>query len=189
MKNTYAVRVKSGHNTQVGQRMRLARKMAGFTLDQVAEFLGYTSRTQVVKLESGRTMIPAATVVMFCEALNIDIKEIMEMRVGNGGKTTLDAEVSTRRQKYNEEVGHRIKVWRRVRKMSLIEMSRRMGYQSDSTMGKLERGEIRITVSMLMEVCEILEVEPNQLMKSTELAPDRPRNPLARPRNTPTTRQ
>jgi transcriptional regulator with XRE-family HTH domain len=73
-------------------------------------------------------------------------------------------QVAARRQKFNLEVGQRIKMWRRVRGITIVELAERTGIGSDSTVSKMENGGFRITVAILAEVCQVLNVTPNQLV-------------------------
>lgn len=61
---------KIGLQTQVGQRIAMAREIAGLSQGELASLIGL-SRTQVVNLEAGRSDTGATTLIRIARAVGI----------------------------------------------------------------------------------------------------------------------
>ena len=55
---------------QVGFRISALRKSKGITQDALAQFVGYTSRSTINKIEKGLVDIPQSKIIELAEALN-----------------------------------------------------------------------------------------------------------------------
>lgn len=55
----------------LGERIRAQRKVLGLTQEELAERLGYTSKSTINKIEMGINDIPQRKVVEFAEALKV----------------------------------------------------------------------------------------------------------------------
>ncbi len=61
-------------------------------------------------------------------------------------------------------IGNRIKQLRKARKMSQDELAQAVGYQSRSTVGKIELGKMDITQSSVAAIAKALGTTPGYLM-------------------------
>ena len=61
----------------IGRRVREARIAKGLTQDEVAEKMGYTSRTTINKIEMGINGIPNSKLSLLAEILNVDISYLL----------------------------------------------------------------------------------------------------------------
>lgn len=61
----------------IGRRVKEARIAKGLTQDEVAEKMGYTSRTTINKIEMGINGIPNSKLPLLAEILNVDISYLL----------------------------------------------------------------------------------------------------------------
>ena len=61
----------------IGRRVREARIAIGLTQDEVAEKMGYTSRTTINKIEMGINGVPNSKLSLLAEILNVDISYLL----------------------------------------------------------------------------------------------------------------
>lgn len=54
----------------IGENIRMAREKAGLTQDELAQKLGYKTRSSIAKIENGTNDIPQSKIVLIAEALN-----------------------------------------------------------------------------------------------------------------------
>lgn len=64
----------------------------------------------------------------------------------------------------NEEIGKKIRNFRKKKKMTLVELSKALN-KNKATVSKYERGEIIVDVVTLYEIAEVLGVHVNQLLQ------------------------
>ena len=83
----------------IGRRVREARIAIGLTQDELAEKMGYTSRTTINKIEMGINGVPNSKLSLLAEILNVDISYLL---VGDNKKesalltlTSKDGKVKT----------------------------------------------------------------------------------------------
>ena len=83
----------------IGRRVREARIAIGLTQDELAEKMGYTSRTTINKIEMGINGVPKSKLSLLAEILNVDISYLL---VGDNKKesalltlTSKDGKVKT----------------------------------------------------------------------------------------------
>lgn len=62
---------------KIGENIRIAREKAGITQDELAQKLGYKSRSSITKIESGEHDIPRKKVIHIAKALNISLPLLM----------------------------------------------------------------------------------------------------------------
>lgn len=67
----------------------------------------------------------------------------------------------------NQEIGMRIRNFRKRKNMTLLELSAKI-CKSKATLSKYERGEIVIDIATLYELADILGIHVNQLLPATE---------------------
>lgn len=61
----------------IGDRIRERREELGMTQSELAEYMGYKSRSSINKIENGTNDIPQSKVVRFAEALNTTVSHLM----------------------------------------------------------------------------------------------------------------
>ena len=61
----------------IGRRVREARIAIGLTQDELAEKMGYTSRTTINKIEMGINGVPNSKLSLLAEILNVDISYLL----------------------------------------------------------------------------------------------------------------
>ena len=61
----------------IGENIRRAREKAGLTQDELAQKLGYKTRSSIAKIENGTNDIPQSKIAKIAEALNTTPSVIM----------------------------------------------------------------------------------------------------------------
>lgn len=61
----------------IGERIRKLRMDRGWTLDELAKKMGYTSRSTIWAIETGKNDMVSSTVVKFAEVFGVTTSEIM----------------------------------------------------------------------------------------------------------------
>lgn len=61
----------------IGENIRIAREKAGLTQDELAQKLGYKTRSSITKIENGTNDIPQSKIVLIAAALNTTPAVIM----------------------------------------------------------------------------------------------------------------
>lgn len=62
----------------IGERIRKRRKELKMSQEELANLMGYTSRSTIAKIESGANDITQSTIVKFADVLNTSIKYLMD---------------------------------------------------------------------------------------------------------------
>lgn len=83
---------------------------------------------------------------------------------------------------FYKELGAKLRNYRKVRKISLNELSG-MVHKSLSTLSKYEKGEIEISIDVLIDICKCLDIEISEILPHTrkyrnDFIPDRFENSL-----------
>lgn len=63
----------------LGEEMRKQRKARKMSLSQVADKMGYSSRTTILKMETGLTQITVGMILDFCKAVGCEIDPFVEI--------------------------------------------------------------------------------------------------------------
>ena len=63
----------------LGEEMRKQRKMRKLSLAQVADRMGYSSRTTILKMETGLTQITVGMILDFCKAVGCELDPFVEI--------------------------------------------------------------------------------------------------------------
>ena len=61
----------------IGERIRKRRKELKMSQEELANLMGYTSRSTIAKIESGANDITQSTIVKFADVLNTSIKYLI----------------------------------------------------------------------------------------------------------------
>jgi transcriptional regulator with XRE-family HTH domain len=61
---------------ELGQRLRAVRRERGYTQDQVATAVSL-ERTSITNIESGRQRLPIHTLYEYCDALGVEVAEVL----------------------------------------------------------------------------------------------------------------
>lgn len=59
------------------KNIRKSREKLGYTQQELAEKTGYTDRTSIAKIESGKIDLPQSKIIIFAEALKTTPSELM----------------------------------------------------------------------------------------------------------------
>lgn len=68
--------------TTIGNRIRMRREELNMTQDELAQLLGYKSRSSINKIESGENKLPTDKVAAFAKALDTTTQYIMGVEPG-----------------------------------------------------------------------------------------------------------
>lgn len=113
----------------VSDNIKHRRIALGMSQEELAEKMGYTSRSSIAKIESGVNDIPQSKVAAFARALSCTTAELM----GWIEKTTDDIDSVEK-----ETVGERIRKGRKAKKLTQAELASRLGVSVQS-IGQWER--------------------------------------------------
>lgn len=64
---------------KIGDEMRKQRTQRGLSLATVADRMGYSSRTTILKMETGLTQITVGMILDFCKAVGCEIDPFVEI--------------------------------------------------------------------------------------------------------------
>jgi len=75
--------------TRFGERVKSRREQLGLTQEQLAERLGYKSRSSINKIEMGKNDIPQSKLPDFAKALNTTVAYLIGLTDNSTPHTTL----------------------------------------------------------------------------------------------------
>ena len=78
----------------IGQRIKILRTELGMSQTELAQKMGYTSRTTISKIESGDIKVTTEDAVRFADALNSNIRLLMGWEESNNTLTNLPGQMS-----------------------------------------------------------------------------------------------
>lgn len=144
-------------------RLKSARTAAGLNQQDVAEKLGVKANT-ISNWEKGRTEPDIDTFVMLCKIYDIDFAALLTDvyyfdRVG----FELYYEVE------HVQLYENIKRLRDERGMSQDKLAELTGYTSRSSIAKIEKGLVDLSISKIIVFAKALGVTPNQLIGFEEI--------------------
>lgn len=130
------------------QRIRL-----GMTQTELAEKVGYSDKSMIAKIESGKIDIPVSKVITFAEALHLSPFNLMGWKVPN--EDHFDKEIS---------VGKRIKELRERQCLSQVDLADKISV-SKQTLYKYENGIVtNIPADKIERLAIVLNTSPGNLM-------------------------
>ena len=62
---------------QIGEKIKLRRTEKGWSLQELADRMGYANKSTVARIESGKIDLPQSKVVKFAEVLNTTVADLM----------------------------------------------------------------------------------------------------------------
>lgn len=62
---------------KIGERIRLRRMELGWSLQELADRMGYANKSTVARIETGKIDPPQSKVVKFAETLNTSVADLM----------------------------------------------------------------------------------------------------------------
>lgn len=130
----------------VGIGMKTQRKRAGLTQATVAERLGVTTAV-VCQYECGKRNPKISTLEKYASVIGCDVMDFF-----------VKPEDDVVRQ-----IGQRIREERKVNGWTQSELGKELGV-GHAVVSKWERGEVKLIVSRLVEICEVLQVSADSIL-------------------------
>lgn len=143
----------------VGEKIREARLKKGFTQAELAELLGYKSRSSINKIEVEGRDIPRSSIIKFAKALDVSPAYLMgwedEEPKENSGKDELDIPGST--------VGKRLKYIRTKKGIKVSEIAKELGI-SERAYRNYENNEQDLSTMTLLKICLFFNVSSEYIL-------------------------
>lgn len=140
--------------TNIGERIRIKREEKKMSQTELANRMGYKSRTTIAKIESGINDVSQSNVVKFAEVLNTTIAYLMGWDEYNSNNLSINKNIS-----FVEIIGDRITYIRHKRGMTVEELANKVGI-TPLQLEDMENGVNREFNSDLMKrFCEVLNVQ------------------------------
>lgn len=64
------------YNSDIGKKIRYFRELAGISREELAQRLGYASKSSISKIENGVANIPVEKIFYFAKALGCEVAEL-----------------------------------------------------------------------------------------------------------------
>lgn len=133
----------------LGDNVKRIRIEKGLSQDELAQRVGYTNRSTICCIESGKRDCSQKQIVALADALGVSPGDLLE-------KSNIPPNAMT--------VGERIKKLRIDLGMTQEELANKIGYKSRATVNKIETGTREITQSMIVKFANALYVKPTVIM-------------------------
>lgn len=130
----------------VGEKIKERREKLGLSQEQLAERLGYKSKTSIHKVEQGITDLPLSKLSEFAKALNTTSSYLMEWDEEKSNLTTNDAPLSSKELQKLEE------------KKLIKDLSSILEKNSACSFGEIKRGN-KVDVIKNGEILKTYDVE------------------------------
>ena len=137
---------------EMGQRIKNRRKDLGMSQQELAELVGYKSRSSINKIELGKNDILQSTIKKIASVLNCTPSYLM-------GRADEAIDPSN-----NPKTFENIKCLREKRGFSQEELATMVGYKDRSSIAKVEAGLVDLSQSKIAAFADALGVTPAQLM-------------------------
>lgn len=140
----------------VGKNIRARREELGWTQQDLADRMGYKTKSSINKIELGINDVSQSKVFDFARALNTSPAYIMGIN---------DIPSST------EDVGKNIRARREELGWTQRELADRMGYKSVSTIAKIETCVNDVPRSKVFDFARVLNTSPTYIMGISDILP------------------
>lgn len=130
----------------VGEKIKERREKLGLSQEQLAERLGYKSKTSIHKVEQGITDLPLSKLSEFAKALNTTSSYLMEWDEEKSNLTTNDTPLSSKELQKLEE------------KKLIKDLSSILEKNSACSLGEIKRGN-KVDVIKNGEILKTYDVE------------------------------
>lgn len=149
--------------TNIGERIRIKREEKKMSQTELANRMGYKSRTTIAKIESGINDVSQSNVVKFAEVLNTTIAYLMGWDDYNANNLSINKNIP-----FVEIIGDRISYIRHKRGMTIDELANKVGI-TPLQLEDMENGVNREFNSDLMKrFCEVLNVQNSYFIDMLE---------------------
>lgn len=146
----------------IGHRIRAARESHGMTQEDLAQKMGYRSKSTINKIEKGINDIPRAKVAEFAHVLGVSAVSLMG----------LDPAPAVPSPAPSEAIGHRIRAARESHGMTMKDIAAAAGV-SEGTVSRWESGDIEnMKQNRIQAIAAALHVSPAYLMGIEDAATD-----------------
>lgn len=150
---------------EIGERIKTRRKELGYTMEELAEIIGYKNKSSIRRLESGEYAIRPDKIAEIATALQTTPEWIMgwkkdKLDFGSVLQKALEKSIteSERNRNYQKTVvGNRIKSVRERLGISQEELASKLGHDV-SFVQEMECGEKQLRMDVLATIAEFLGV-------------------------------
>lgn len=125
---------------KIGEMLKKYREQAGMTRHEVADKVGVIDGT-IYKYECGLVPMTVDKLRKFADALNFRLEDIF-------GETSFDNK--------SLSVGQRVRTKRRFLGLSKLELSKTLGYTSDTSVKYIEKDKYNIPMNRMEDFCKVL---------------------------------
>lgn len=151
-------------NLSIGDRIRIKREERHMSQTELANRMGYKSRTTIGKIETGVNDITQSNVVRFAEVLNTTIAYLM----GWEDDEIEEKEPLIPNAPLSERIGKKITYIRHKRNMSIEELADKIGI-SPLQLEDMESGINRgFNPELMKRFCEVLNVDDTYFLDMIE---------------------
>ena len=138
----------------LGDNILYLRKQLGLTQEELAQRVGYKSKSSINKIELGLNDIPRSKVVKFADALATTPTRLMGYSLTIGEKT-------------NKSIAHNIQHHREQANLSQKEFAGMLGVE-ESVVIDFESGQNTLKKEMLYKICDVLQLIPSNIIPQDE---------------------
>ena len=134
----------------LGDNILCMRKKLGLTQEELAQRMGYKSKSSINKIEMGLNDIPRSKVVKFAEVLGTTPARLMGYSLTIGERT-------------NQNIAHNIQHHREEANLSQKQFADLLGVD-ESAVVDIESGQNPLKKEMLYKICDVLHLIPSNII-------------------------
>lgn len=138
----------------LGDNILYRRKQLGLTQEELAQRMGYKSKSSINKIELGLNDIPRSKVAKFAEVLGTTPARLMGYSLTIGDRT-------------NKSIARNIKHHREEANLSKEQFADLLGVD-EIVVIELESGEKALKKEMLYKICDVLHLIPGNIVPRDE---------------------
>lgn len=147
---------------QMGKKIREGRMNLKFSQQQLAESVGYTDKSAISLIESGKIDIPYSKIVQFAAVIGTTPSYLVGGNKENG--VLKERLLTTCRKLDDMTIGERIKKRRLELGMSQEELARKIGYSHKTAICKIEAGQRKLKGDVISKLAKALDITPSYLI-------------------------
>lgn len=134
----------------LGDNILFMRKKLGLTQEELAQRMGYKSKSSINKIEMGLNDIPRSKVVKFAEVLGTTPARLMGYSLTIGERT-------------NQNIAHNIQHHREEANLSQKQFADLLGVDGSAVVD-IESGQNPLKKEMLYKICDVLHLIPSNII-------------------------
>ena len=138
----------------IGNNILFLRKNLGLTQEELAQKMGYKSKSSINKIEMGLNDVPRSKILKFAEVLGTTPARLMGY--------SLKIDVRT-----DQSVAHNIHHHREQANLSQKQFANLLGVD-ETTVIDLESGQNTLKKEMLYKICDVLQLIPSNIIPQDE---------------------